>query len=178
MPLWSCDWENCNQAAVQRAGDCILCDRHLCRTHLQDQWHKCPKPEENWKEYCAQYVATETRQMDELCRRIDSSKLCTRASLLRGGIPCTADLSKRNLSSMMGGQNCHAEITFQDNVKWLARFRLAKTSSPPVEARDHILQSEAATMIFLRKHTRIPVPEIFDWARESDPANPLGDVGW
>ncbi|XXG99673.1 hypothetical protein Hte_006014 [Hypoxylon texense] len=79
---------------------------------------------------------------------------------------------------MMGGQNCHAEITFQDNVKWLARFRLAKTSSPPVEARDYILRSEAATMNFLRKHTRIPSPEVFDWACESDPQNPLGDIGY
>ncbi|KAJ2985829.1 hypothetical protein NUW58_g5330 [Xylaria curta] len=79
---------------------------------------------------------------------------------------------------MMGGQNCHAEITFQDNVKWLARFRLAKASSPPAKARDYILRSEAATMAFLRKHTRIPSPEIFDWACESDPQNPLGEVGY
>lgn len=78
----------------------------------------------------------------------------------------------------MGGQNCHAEITFQDNVKWLVRFRLAKTSSPPVKARDYILRSEAATMNFLRKHTRIPSPEVFDWACESDPQNPLGGVGY
>jgi hypothetical protein len=78
---------------------------------------------------------------------------------------------------MMGGQNCHAEITFQDNVKWLARFRLIKTSSPPLEAREYILQSEAATMNFLRKHTRIPVPEVYDWACESDAQNPLG-VGY
>lgn len=33
-------------------------------------------------------------------------------------------------------------------------------------------------MIFLRKHTRIPSPEVFDWACESDPQNPLGDVGF
>ncbi|KAI1502336.1 hypothetical protein F5X99DRAFT_379924 [Biscogniauxia marginata] len=178
MSLWPCDWDKCRQPAVQRAGDCFLCDRHLCRTHLQDQWHKCPKPEESWEDYSAQYAATEARQMNELCRRIDGSKLCTRASLLRRGIPCTINLSTKKLSTMMGGQNCHAEITFQDNVKWLARFRLAKTSSPPVEARDYILRSEAATMNFLRKHTRIPTPEVFDWACESDPQNPLGEVGY
>jgi hypothetical protein len=82
------------------------------------------------------------------------------------------------MSTMMGGQNCHAEITFQDNVKWLARFRLAKTSSPPVEVRDYIMQSEAATMNFLRKHTRIPSPEVFDWACESDSQSPLGEVSY
>jgi len=87
------------------------------------------------------------------------------------------ELSRKSLSAMMGGQNCHVEIVFQDNVKWLARFRLARTSSPPPEVRDRILRSEAATMIYLQQHTRIPVPKIFDWACESDPRNPLG-VGY
>ncbi|KAI1171419.1 hypothetical protein F4777DRAFT_593813 [Nemania sp. FL0916] len=178
MPLWPCDWDNCSQPGVQRTGDCALCDRHLCRTHLQDRWHKCPKPEENWPEYSRQYAATEARHMDELSRRIDGSKLCARASLLRGGIPCTVNLSTKKLSTMMGGQNCHADVIFQDNVVWLARFRLAKISSPPVRVRDYIIQSEAATMKFLRKHTLIPCAEVFDWASESDPQNPLGEVGY
>jgi aminoglycoside phosphotransferase (APT) family kinase protein len=75
---------------------------------------------------------------------------------------------------MMGNQNCHVEITFDDNVKWLARFRLARTSSPPQEARRWILQSEAATMTYLQRYTCIPTPKIFDWACESDPGNSLG----
>ncbi|EEH09420.1 conserved hypothetical protein [Histoplasma capsulatum G186AR] len=75
---------------------------------------------------------------------------------------------------MMGNQNCHAEITFDDDVKWIARFRLTRTSSPPREVRDWILRSEAATMIYLQQHTCIPTPAIFDWACESDPGNPLG----
>ncbi|KAH6705750.1 hypothetical protein EV126DRAFT_412686 [Verticillium dahliae] len=97
--------------------------------------------------------------------------------MLRGGISCTVELSSKSLSAMMGNQNCHAEITFQDNVKWLARFRLARTSSPPREVRDWILRSEAATMIYLQQHTCIPTPKIFDWAAESDPGNTLG-VGY
>ncbi|KAI1656725.1 hypothetical protein F4813DRAFT_397310 [Daldinia decipiens] len=176
--LWFCDCDGCKQPAVQRAGNCPLCNKHLCQTHAQDEWHKCPKPEENWTMYASQYVAAETRQIDELCRRIDSAKLCARASLCRGGIPCTANLSAKNLPVMMGGQNCHAEITFDDNVKWLARFRLSNISSPPIECRDYILRSEAATMDFLQKHTRIPSPKVFDWACESDPSNPLGRVGY
>ncbi|KAK6948381.1 hypothetical protein Daesc_010147 [Daldinia eschscholtzii] len=79
---------------------------------------------------------------------------------------------------MMGGQNCHAEIMFDDNVKWLAQPRLSSASSPPLEARDYILRSEAATMTFLQKHTRIPSPRIYDWACESDPSNPLGRAGY
>ncbi|KAJ5081649.1 hypothetical protein NUU61_009913 [Penicillium alfredii] len=74
---------------------------------------------------------------------------------------------------MMGNQNCHAEITFEDSVKWLGRFRLVKTSSPPQEVRDWIVRSEATTMIHLQ-HTSIPTPKIFDWACESDPTNPIG----
>ncbi|KAJ8125737.1 hypothetical protein O1611_g7900 [Lasiodiplodia mahajangana] len=129
---------------------------------------------ENWGEYASQYVAAESRQMNELCRRIDNAKLSARASLLREGVPCTVNLSATTLSAMMGGQNCHAEIAFQDNVKWIARFRIPSISSPPLEIRDYILKSEAATMDFLQKHTNIPSPEIFDWACESDPGNPLG----
>ena len=75
---------------------------------------------------------------------------------------------------MMGNQNCHAEITSKDNIKWLARFRLARTSSPPREVRDWILRSEAATMTYLQRYTSIPTPRIFDWACELDPGNPLG----
>lgn len=78
---------------------------------------------------------------------------------------------------MMGNQNCHVEIIFDDKVKWLARFRLARTSSPPLEVRNWVLQSEAATMTYLQQHTRIPTPRIFDWACESDPTNQLG-VGY
>jgi len=75
---------------------------------------------------------------------------------------------------MMGGQNCHAEVVFDDGVAWLARFRLATTSSPPLEVRDYILRSEAATMTFLQHRTRIPTPKVFGWACESDPKNQLG----
>ncbi|XWX00306.1 hypothetical protein V2A60_008326 [Cordyceps javanica] len=75
---------------------------------------------------------------------------------------------------MMGGQNCHAEVIFEDGVVWLARFRLSSPISPPREVRDYVLQSEAATMEFLECHTRVPSPRIFDWACESDPANTIG----
>ncbi|KAG6222051.1 hypothetical protein E4U34_001615 [Claviceps purpurea] len=78
---------------------------------------------------------------------------------------------------MMGGQNCHAEITFEDGVVWLARFRIVSVIAPPPEVRDYILQSEALTMQFLQRHTRVPCPRVFDWACESDPTNTIG-VGY
>lgn len=114
-----------------------------------------------------------------MCRRIDVEKLCVRASQMRSdsNIPCAMDLSPKKLSAMMGGQNCHAEIVFADGVVWLARFRLSSPISPPPEVRDYVLKSEAATMEFLQRHTRIPSPRVFDWACESDPANTVG-VGY
>ncbi|KND90457.1 hypothetical protein TOPH_05029 [Tolypocladium ophioglossoides CBS 100239] len=154
MPLWFCEWETCRQPAVQRAGDCLLCDRHLCRTHLHRPWHECPTPEEDEESYRTQWPQS--------------------LLPLRGGVPCTVELSRSNLSAMMGGQNCHVEITFQDDVRWLARFRLIRTSSPPRPVREYILRSEAATMIYLQQHTRIPTPRIFDWACESDRRNSIG----
>ncbi|KAL4899486.1 hypothetical protein BDW74DRAFT_171526 [Aspergillus multicolor] len=124
--------------------------------------------------YSAQHAATEARHIDKLRNEIDPEKLCSRAAMLRDGIPCTVDLSRKSLSSMMGNQNCHDEIVFEDKVKWLARFRLARASSPPPEVRDWIFRSEAATMTYLQQHTRIPAPRIFDWVCESNPANQLG----
>lgn len=78
---------------------------------------------------------------------------------------------------MMGGQNCHADIVFDDSVVWLVRIRLSSPISPPPEVRDYVLASEAATMQFLERHTRVPSPRVFDWAIESDPANEVG-VGY
>ncbi|KAI0531620.1 hypothetical protein GGR58DRAFT_518391 [Xylaria digitata] len=133
----------------------------------------------NWDEYSARYAAAESRRLEELCRRIDGRKLCVRASQVRSdtNMPCAIDLSPKSLSAMMGGQNCHAEVVFTDGVVWLARFRLSSPISPPPEVRDYVLRSEAATMEFLQRHTRIPSPRVFDWACESDPANTVG-VGY
>ncbi|KAL7918220.1 hypothetical protein ACQKWADRAFT_304818 [Trichoderma austrokoningii] len=177
--LWPCDWTDCQLPAVQQAGNCLLCNRHLCRLHLQEPWHACPNPESNWSEYSAQYAAAEAQRLNELYQRINSVNLCARASQVRDGanVPCTIDLSPKSLSVMMGGQNCHAEIKFEDGVVWLARLRLSSAISPPPEVQEDVLQSEAATLQFLERHTRIPSPRVFDWACESDPTNTVG-VGY
>lgn len=77
-------------------------------------------------------------------------------------VSCVIDLSPEKTSAMMGGQNYHAEIMFEDGVVWLARFRLSSPISPPPKVRDYVLQSEATTMKFLECHTRVPSPWIFD----------------
>ncbi|PSR78528.1 hypothetical protein BD289DRAFT_443800 [Coniella lustricola] len=57
---------------------------------------------------------------------------------------------------------------------WLERLSITSRST---EVRDYVLQSEATTMQFLERHTRIPSPRIFDRACESDPGNTIG-VGY
>lgn len=75
---------------------------------------------------------------------------------------------------MMGGQNCHTEIVFSDGVVWIARFRLLRPKSLPLQIQDYILQSEVATMKDLESHTKVPSPRVFDWACEPDPDNEVG----
>ena len=43
MAMWSCDFENCGKPSVRTYGECIICDRHLCATHLGPEYHTCPK---------------------------------------------------------------------------------------------------------------------------------------
>ena len=74
----------------------------------------------------------------------------------------------------MGNQNCHAVIVFEDEVEWLGRFRLSWTLAPPQDVRNRTLRSEAATLTYLQRHTSIPVPRVFDWACDTDPANGIG----
>ncbi|KAL2752653.1 hypothetical protein ACRALDRAFT_213038 [Sodiomyces alcalophilus JCM 7366] len=33
---------NCRRPAVRTLGDCVLCNRHLCSSHLQPDFHRCP----------------------------------------------------------------------------------------------------------------------------------------
>lgn len=78
----------------------------------------------------------EARHLLNLSGRINGPKLFQRASYLRNGTPCTADLSPKALAAMMDGQNCHAVLVFEDGVEWIARFRLEHVASPPAKVRD------------------------------------------
>jgi hypothetical protein len=115
--------------------------------------------------------------MRELCSRVNVPNLCARASTLRQGISCKMQLSSEHLLKRMGNQNCHAVITFEDDTEWLARFRLTWTPSPPQKVRNHITRSEAATLLYLKRHTQVPTPTVYDWACESDSDNSVG-VGY
>ncbi|KAG8420776.1 hypothetical protein J3458_002704 [Metarhizium acridum] len=112
-------------------------------------------------------------------KKVNTHALEARASHLRQGIPCSTPLLKydrETRSSVMGGMNYHIEVRFEDGVVWIARIRRFNASSPPAALRDYIIQSEVATLMFL-KHTNVPAPEVYDYALEDMPSNTVG-VGY
>ncbi|KID85908.1 Protein kinase-like domain protein [Metarhizium guizhouense ARSEF 977] len=178
MPLWSCDFGHCHRPAVRTIGDCVLCNRHLCSSHLRPDIHDCPR----WEDADAYDPASrdaEERELTELIKKVNTRALEARASHLRQGVPCSTPLLKydrETRSSVMGGMNYHIKVCFEDGVVWIARIRRFNASSPPAALRDYIIQSEVATLMFL-KHTKVPAPEVYDYALEGAPGNTVG-VGY
>ncbi|WEW61183.1 hypothetical protein PRK78_006673 [Emydomyces testavorans] len=101
-----------------------------------------------------------------------SSALLAKASSLRHNIRC-------NLSDKfsVGNFNYVKKVIFEDGVEWIARLRM-----PPIEGAEanlekeqivYEMQSEIATMEFVRRHTNIPVPKVHAYEfRENN--NPVG----
>lgn len=125
--------------------------------------------------------AARKAEKDEITRlvgKIDVSALISRASALRGGLPCSVphnlQYDRSTRSSVMGGMNYHVEILFDDGITWLARIRRSNATSPPAELRDFILRSEVSTLQFLGG-TKVPVPKVFDF--NLCESNPVG-VGY
>lgn len=117
-------------------------------------------------------------ELSVLFSRIDLGALKARATALRDGIPCAVpDISVKAQDGvlLMGGQNYHIPITFDDGVEWICRIRRENASSPPSAAQDRLLVSEVATYRFLAT-TSVPVPKLCDVATAS-PSNAVG-VGY
>ncbi|KAH9914707.1 uncharacterized protein B0H18DRAFT_1044336 [Fomitopsis serialis] len=127
-----------------RGRACILCNRHICATHLGEDHHRCPlvsTDPERWEQ-----EMREPRGRDGgHATRLNLTALQARASTLRGG---------------MGGQNYHIEVLFADGVSWLCRVQRQNAESPPSISESGPL-SEAATLKFLST-TSVPVPKVFD----------------
>ena len=65
------------------------------------------------------------------------------------------------------GYNVIYNISFSDGIVWMARITLPYTCFQPEE----VSASYAATMKYLKKHSSIPVPQIFGFCLRSDPTN-------
>jgi hypothetical protein len=93
----------------------------------------------------------------------DLEALCRRASNLRHGAPCVCDPDQRPAS---GSFNWAIFILFNDGTRWVFRSPHERSSMPPEMGRK-TLASEAATLLYLRAHSDIPAPELFDYWYES-----------
>jgi hypothetical protein len=60
------------------------------------------------------------------------------------------------------------ELVFSDGVTWLARIPLPTNCFQP----DECTLSYVAVLKYIKKHSKIPVSEVYHYALESDPENP------
>ncbi|KAJ6109131.1 Aminoglycoside phosphotransferase [Penicillium sp. IBT 16267x] len=96
----------------------------------------------------------------------DLQGLCRQASMLRGGVSCACDPDQRPAS---GSFNWAIFISFDDRVRWVFRSPHPRPFMP-MEMGIKLLASEAATLRYLRAHSNIPVPEVYDYCASSDNA--------
>jgi len=101
----------------------------------------------------------------ERCEKIFSftnfnlDALLSLATQLRGGRPCTTDVSQRPKS---GSLNWVIFITFDDGIEWV--FRCPRSDVSVKRASRHkMIISEASTLKYLEKHSSVPVPKVYSF---------------
>lgn len=95
------------------------------------------------------------------------------ATRSRSGITRTCSLLMDNESLrglQFGGFNLRVDVTFEDRVVWIARFRLFKINLPSDEKVNFDQVSEVATYR-LQQKISIPVPIIHDFAQDGEVNN-------
>ncbi len=84
--------------------------------------------------------------------------LCRLASKLRGGQDCSCDTSQ---TPAEGSFNWAMFLSFDDGIEWV----LCSPRDDAAFRSDGIdlllLASEAATLMYIRANTTVPVPEVF-----------------
>lgn len=77
------------------------------------------------------------------------------------GQPCTCDVSQMPKS---GSLNWAIFISFDDGTEWVFRSpQMGLDAFYSDETVSKILMSEAATLMYLKSHTSIPVPEVYSY---------------
>ncbi len=85
--------------------------------------------------------------------------LLDRASRLRN-VPCSCDLPRRPIS---GSLNWAIFLTFKDGVEWVFRSPTAGDDELSLVDAGELLESEVATLKYLKFNSSIPVPDVFDY---------------
>jgi hypothetical protein len=108
---------------------------------------------------------------EDVLKLADLDGLRTIASNLRGGQNCI--ISDKYTC---GAYNLVFEIRFEDGISWIARLRSVSCMQAVSEEllfespkyKQHITESEIATMRYVREHTTIPVPEVYGYDTGTD----------
>ncbi|RAL16218.1 phosphotransferase family protein [Aspergillus homomorphus CBS 101889] len=116
----------------------------------------------NWKDsdYYLRHPASQHAR-DACVARVDWDALCTYASSINQGKPCSL-----LPDSTMGGVHLIRLVNFED-TQWIARIQL----EPATPATASGLRAEIDAMELVRARTTIPVPQVFGY--KVDDTNPV-----
>ncbi|KAK4613468.1 hypothetical protein CLAFUW4_09198 [Fulvia fulva] len=110
----------------------------------------------------------EQTRVTEFVARINWPALLHKASQGNNGVSC-----KLSEKYSHGINNLVRKLEFADGTQWVARLPLPELpDAHEVVNPEHRLQVDIATMKYIRKHTSIPVPEVF--AYDLSPDNEVG----
>ncbi|KAL9118240.1 MAG: hypothetical protein Q9187_005217 [Circinaria calcarea] len=131
--------------------------------------------------YYAAYNSSKKNLLLKHLGQINVTALLSVASKIRAGVPCVVpalmpntkgELDLEAVLGLMGVQNCHVEIKFQDGVVWLARIPLDDPLLSPKQTQAYVFLSEVFTLRLLET-TKVPAPRVFYFEAESS-ENPVG----
>ncbi|KAB8278747.1 RNase H domain-containing protein [Aspergillus minisclerotigenes] len=91
----------------------------------------------------------------------DIQGLCRLASSLRQGSTCQCDVNQVPKS---GSFNWAIYITFDDGIEWVLRSPHTGYGSISKEISSKLLESEAATLNYVRRNSDIPVPHVYSYS--------------
>jgi isoamyl acetate esterase len=105
----------------------------------------------------------------------DFAALCLQATTVRKEYEHKAVSCKIDTKVYQTGWfNVVFQITFDDEVYWIARIQLPFTTEYD-ELQQAVLKSEVDTMRYVKSHTNIPLPEVYDYNVNRLPElNPIG----
>ncbi|KAB8257899.1 hypothetical protein BDV32DRAFT_140028 [Aspergillus pseudonomiae] len=94
----------------------------------------------------------------------DLQALCHKASTLRQGVSCVCRPDQRPCS---GSFNWAIFISFEDGIRWVFRSPHPRPFIS-IEIGMKLLASEATTLRYLRAHSDVPVPEVYNYYASSE----------
>ena len=151
---------------------------------LSSQAEQASLQDDDPEAYYAAYDGVKQQRLLQLMELVNISALTEVATKLRHGMPCKVPAlcalkignpeALEAIKSQTGGQNCHVDVVFNDDVIWLARFRLVNDPTlPPPQVANYIFTSEVATMHDLAT-TKVRAPRVFHYATKNDSDNEVG----